>query len=110
MWQNPLRVIPAVRGTQSRAPDAESGGVADRFLVQVSVLRPDGDDHDLVDRIRDLDHGQVRALEHVLNVWLHVDAADHDAAVAAVRDQLDERLDPCERQQVLAVVAFRQRP
>jgi hypothetical protein len=102
-------VIRAGRGTPVDAPPAEPAGVADRFLVQVSVLRPDGDDRELVTRIRELDHGQVRALEHVLNVWLHVDAEDRDAAVAAVREQLDERLDPSERQQVLAVVAFRQR-
>lgn len=81
----------------------------DRYLVQVAVLRPHGDDEGLVARIRSLDHGQVRALEHVLNVWLHVHAPDRETAVARVRDQLDERLDPAERQQVLTVVAFRQR-
>jgi hypothetical protein len=107
--QNPSAVFPAVRGTPPTAPGAEPGGVSDRFLVQVAVLRPQSGGEELAARIRELDHGQVRALEHVLNVWLHVDAEDRDAAVARVREQLDERLDPAERQQVLAVVAFRQR-
>jgi hypothetical protein len=83
----------------------------ERFLVQVAVLRPQGgDDHDMIERIRELDHGQVRTLEHVVNVWLHIDAPDRTTAIERVRTELDARLDPSERQQVLAVVALRQRP
>ena len=49
-----------------------------RYLVQVAVLRPDEPDARLVERIASLDHGEVRELEDVVNVWLHVDATDRE--------------------------------
>lgn len=100
----------AGRGTPPHGQAADASCMEDRFLVQVAVLRPEADEaDDMIERIRTLDHGQVRTLEHVVNVWLHVNAPDRDTAVARVREQLDGRLEPGERQQVLAVVAFRQR-
>ena len=77
-----------------------------RFLVQVAVLRAQADMGDLTERIAALDHGQVREREHIVNVWLHIDADDRDEAVARVRAQLEDRLDPAERQLVLAVSAI----
>lgn len=77
-----------------------------RYLVQVAVLRPDEPDDELVGRIASLDHGEVRELDDVVNVWLHIDAPDRDAASIAVRAALEERLDPAERQLVLAVQAI----
>jgi hypothetical protein len=77
-----------------------------RYLVQVAVLRPDEPSDELVDRIASLDHGEVRELEDVVNVWLHIDAPDREAASVAVREQLEHRLDPAERQLVLAVQAI----
>ena len=77
-----------------------------RFLVQVAVLRPDADVTDLTARIAALDHGTVRERDHVVNVWLHIDAEDRDEAVARVRDQLEDRLEPAERQLVLTVSAI----
>jgi hypothetical protein len=41
-----------------------------------------------------------------VNVWLHIDAPDREAASVAVREQLEHRLDPAERQLVLAVQAI----
>jgi hypothetical protein len=81
--------------------------VSKRFLVQVAVLRPmSGEPSGLAERIASLDHGQVRERDDVVNVWLHVDAADRDEAVTRVREQLEARLDPGEQQLVLAVVAI----
>jgi hypothetical protein len=77
-----------------------------RFLVQVAVLRPESDVDDLTARIASLDHGQVRERDDIVNVWLHIDAADRDEAVTRVRAQLEDRLDPAERQLVLAVSAL----
>ena len=77
-----------------------------RYLVQVAVLRPDESDDRLVERIASLDHGEVRELEDVVNVWLHVDATDREAASVAVREQLEQRLDPAEQQLVLTVQAI----
>ena len=77
-----------------------------RYLVQVAVLRPDESSDELVERIAALDHGEVRELDDVVNVWLHIDAPDREAAAVAVREQLEQRLDPAERQLVLAVQAI----
>lgn len=84
---------------------AEAHGMP-RYLVQVAVLRPDEPDDRLVERIASLDHGEVRELDDVVNVWLHVEAADREAASVAVREQLEQRLDPAEQQLVLAVQAI----
>jgi len=77
-----------------------------RFLIQVAVLRPEGDVGDLAERIAALDHGQVRERDDIVNVWLHMDAETRDEAVARVRAELQDRLDPTERQLVLAVSAI----
>jgi hypothetical protein len=77
-----------------------------RFLVQVAVLRPEGDAGDLTERIAALDHGQVRERDDIVNVWLHMEAETRDEAVTLVRTRLEDRLDPAERQLVLAVSAI----
>ena len=51
-------------------------------------------------------HHRYREQGDVVNVWLHIDAPDREAAAVAVREQLEQRLDPAERQLVLAVQAI----
>jgi hypothetical protein len=95
------------RGTTAVRATRDSGVVTKRFLVQVAVLRPiAGEAIGLAERIASLDHGQIRERDDVINVWLHVDASDRDEAATRVREQLEARLDPCEQQLVLAVVAI----
>ncbi len=73
-------------------------------LVQVAVLRPDDRATSSWSTPRSIT--VVRELDDVVNVWLHIEAPDREAAAVAVREQLEQRLDPAERQLVLAVQAI----
>jgi hypothetical protein len=78
----------------------------ERFLVQVTVLRPKVDCDGLVRRMQALEYGHVRRRESVLNVQMHIDAADRATATRLVREHLADRLQAADREHVVAVAAL----
>jgi hypothetical protein len=93
-------------GDAGRIAAADTGCVDERFLVQVTLMRPKIDCDGLVRRMGALDYGSVRSRESVLNVQAHIDATDRAAATRLVHQRLEERLQAADRQHVVAVAAL----